>query len=140
LTLTSLHSHRCDDPNYVSAQAKTSNPLPNLQTQPFQQLALLQALTSLLQHIDSRSSPSLCCLSSRKLHHLKPALPGQLDSDCLTFAAQAISTSPASGGSAFATFTTAPPHRCHILPLILPCNLPALHSSCCSQFFKGFKK
>ena len=114
----------------MSLQAKTSNPLPNLQTQPIQQLALLQALTSLLQHIDSRSSPSLCCLSSRKLHHPHPALPGNLNSDCLTFAAQAISTSTASGWSHLPLLRLLRPTGAYILPLILPFNLPALHSSC----------
>jgi len=113
----------------MSLQAKTSNPLPNLQTQPFQQLALLLALTSLLQHIDSRSSPSPCCLSSRKLHHPNPAFPGNLNSDCLTFAAQAISTSPACGGLYLPLLRLLRPSNAYNLPLILPCNLPAQHSS-----------
>ena len=123
----------------MSLQAKMSNPLPNLQTQPFQQLALLQALASLLQHIDSRSSPSLCCLSSRKLHHPNPALPGNLNSDCLTFAAQAISTSPASGGLYLPLLRLLRPSNAYNLPLSSPATY-LLSTRPCSPVLQGFQK
>ena len=138
MTLTSLHSHRCDDPNYVSA----SKDVQSTSQSPNAALSATRVATSTnfappTHRFSVLAFPLLSLITQAPPN---PAHQGHLSSDCLTFAAQAISTSPASGGLHLPLLRLLRPSNAYNLPLILPCNLPALHSSCCSQFFKGFKK
>ena len=128
--LTSPHSHRCDDPNYVSA----SKDVQSTSQSPNAALSAARVATSTsfapTTHRFSILAFPLLSLITQAPFQILPS-PGSLfDSDCLTFAAQAISTSTASGWSHLPLLRLLRPTGAYILPLILPFNLPALHSSC----------
>ena len=129
LTLTSPHSHRCDDPNYVSAskdiQSTSQSPNAALSATP---VATSTNFAPPTHRFSILAFPLLSLITQAPTSKSCP--PRNLNSDCLTFAAQAISTSTASGWSHLPLLRLLRPTGAYILPLILPFNLPALHSSC----------
>ena len=117
LTLTSPHSHRCDDPNYVSA----SKDVQSTSQSPNAALSATRVATSTnfappTHRFSILAFPLLSLITQAPIQILPS--PRNLNSDCLTFAAQAIPTSPSSGGSHLSLLRLLRPSNAYILPLI----------------------
>jgi hypothetical protein len=119
LTLTSPHSHRCDDPNYVSASkdVQSTSQSPNA-AHSATRVATSTNFAPPTDRFSILAFPLLSLITQAPSSKSCP--PGQLDSDCLTFAAQAVSTSPASGGWHLPLLRLLHPSNAYNLPLILP--------------------
>ena len=137
MTLTSPHSHRCDNPNYVSA----SKDVQSTSQSPNAALSATRVATSTnfappTHQFSILAFPLLSLITQAPPSKSCP--PGNLNSDCLTFAAQAISTSPSSGGLHWPLLRLLRPSNAYNLPLILPATYLLQRSSLQPQFFKGF--
>ena len=121
MTLTSLHSHRCDDPNYVSASkdVQSTSQSPNAAlSATATRVATSTNFAPPTHRFSILAFPLLSLITQAPPSKSCP--PGNLNSDCLTFAAQVISTSTASGGLHLPLLRLLRPSNAYILPLILP--------------------